>query len=149
MVHEDLDQEGRPVEVIPPWLQGMDDYKEFMVIDIIVVFGRDEWLGEVGVWVSVTVGISLEEDGARSVLSSISGDGERFGEVREMSDGVWQEEFLQQVKGLLTGGGPIPTIILFCEVEEGVSDSGVVGDEPAIEAGEAKEGVYLLDFGGG
>ena len=32
----------------------------------------------------VAVGVGLEEDGARGILRGVSGDGEGFGEVREM-----------------------------------------------------------------
>ena len=40
-------------------------------------------------------------------------------------------------------------VILLSEVEEGASNSRVIGDEPIIEVGEAKEGTHFLDFGGG
>ena len=35
--------------------------------------------------------------------------------------------------------GPIPGEVLLGEVEEGPGDIGVVGDEPAVEVGKAKE----------
>ena len=45
-----------------PRLQGSDDSKEFLIIDVIVLFHRDEQLGEVGARVPFTIGVSLEED---------------------------------------------------------------------------------------
>jgi len=39
--------------------------------------------------------------------------------------------------------------ILFCEVDEGTSDVGVVRDESSVEVGEAKEGAYVLYFSWG
>ena len=62
VVGEDLDREWRAMEVMPPGLQGMDDGKELLVIDIIVLLGRDERLGEVGTGMSITIGISLEKN---------------------------------------------------------------------------------------
>ena len=63
VVSEDLNGKGRSVKVVPSGLQGMDDGKELLVIDIIVLFCRDEQLGEVGAEMPITIGISLEEDG--------------------------------------------------------------------------------------
>ena len=42
MVSEDLYRERGPVEVVPPGFQGMDDGKEFSVIDVVVSFCQGE-----------------------------------------------------------------------------------------------------------
>ena len=42
----------------------------------------------------IAIGVSLEKDGTRGVLRGISGDGERFREVREVEDRVQEEELL-------------------------------------------------------
>ena len=42
VVSEDLDGERGTMKVVSPGLQGMDDGKEFSVIDIVVPFHRDE-----------------------------------------------------------------------------------------------------------
>ena len=47
VVCEDLDGEGRTMEVVSPRLQGVDDSKEFSVIDVVIVFYWDEQLREV------------------------------------------------------------------------------------------------------
>ena len=86
MVSEDLDGEGRSMEVMPPGLQGVDDCEEFLVIDVVVPFCRDEQLGKVGTGVLVTIGVCLEEDSAQGILRGIGGDSEGFGKVREMED---------------------------------------------------------------
>ena len=46
-----------------PRLQGMDNGKELLVVDIIVSFSRDKRLGEIGAWMPFAIGIGLEEDG--------------------------------------------------------------------------------------
>ena len=38
-------------------------------------------------------------------------------------------------------------IVFLDEVQEGADNCGVVGYEPSVEIGEAKEGAYVLDFG--
>ena len=97
----------------------------------------------------VTVGVSLEEDGVRGVLQGISGDGKGLGEVWEVEDGTRQEELLEFIKGLLTSGSPIPTIVFLGEVKEGAGDSRVVRYKPTVEIGKAQEGSYVLNFGRG
>ena len=42
VVRKDLDGEGGSMEVVSPGLQGMDDGKEFSVVDIIVLFYGDK-----------------------------------------------------------------------------------------------------------
>ena len=42
VICEDLDGEGRPVEVVPLGLQCVDDCEELLVIDVIVLFSWDE-----------------------------------------------------------------------------------------------------------
>ena len=42
VISENLYREGRAMEVVAPGFQGMDDRKEFFVVDIMVSFGRRE-----------------------------------------------------------------------------------------------------------
>ena len=86
VVGEDLDGEGRAMEIMSPRLQGMDDDKQLLIIDVVVSFGGDERLQEVGARVPVVIRVSLEEDRARGVLGSVGSDSKRFGEVGEMED---------------------------------------------------------------
>ena len=44
VVYENLYQERRAVEVVMPGFQGTDDREEFLVIDVVVSFGRRERL---------------------------------------------------------------------------------------------------------
>ena len=36
----------------------------------------------------IAIGVGLKEDGARGIFKGISGNGEEFGEVREVEDGA-------------------------------------------------------------
>ena len=76
------------MEVMPPRLQSTDDGKKLLIIDVIILFCWDERLREIGAGMPITIGVGLEEDGAQGVLQSICGNSERFGEVREVEDGV-------------------------------------------------------------
>ena len=139
VVGEDLYGEWGTMEIVAPRFQGADDSKEFAVIDIVIPFSGGEGLREVGAGMPVTVGVSLEENGARHMLRGVRGDGKRGREVREVKDGFGEEETLEGVKGGLTRRGPVPGKILLGEVEEGASDVGIVRDKSSEEIGEAKE----------
>jgi len=91
----------------------------------------------------------LEENSARCVFRGIGGNGKRCREVGEVENWFQQKEGFESVERGLAGGSPIPLEILFCEVDEGMSDIGVVRDESSVEVGEAKEEVYILDFSWG
>ena len=86
VVSKDLDGERRTMEVVSPRFQGTDDGKEFLVINVVVSFSRDEQLREIRTRMPVTVDIGLEEDGVRDILGCISGDSKGFGKVRKVED---------------------------------------------------------------
>lgn len=46
----------------------------------------------------------------------------------------------------MTSGGPVPGKAFLGEVDKGLSEIEVVGNEVTIEVGKAKEGSYVLDF---
>ena len=50
---------------------------------------------------------------------------------------------------MLASRGPISTVVFFCEVKKGSSNSRVVRYESTIEVAKAKKGMYFFDFGGG
>ena len=95
----------------------------------------------------ITIGVGLEEDGARRMFGGVGGDCEGSGEVGEVEDGFGEEKAFEGVERSLAGGGPVPGEILLGEVEEGASDVGVVGDEPAVEVGEPKERANVFHLG--
>ena len=62
----------------------MDNGKEFLVIDVIVLLGGDEQLREVEAGMPVAIRVSLEKDGTGSILQGIGGNGKGFGEIGEV-----------------------------------------------------------------
>jgi len=96
--------------------------------------------------VPVSVGVDLEEDSTGCMFGGISGDGEGCGEVREVENRFQQEKVFERVKRGLASGSPVPLEVFLSEVDEEAGDVRVVGDEPSVEVGKAKEGAYVLDF---
>ena len=96
----------------------------------------------------VAVGVGLEKDGARRVFRGVRGNRERGGEIGEVKDRLREEETFEGVEGGLARRGPVPGEVLLWEVEEGVSDIGVIGNEASVEIGEAKERADIFHLGG-
>ena len=94
VVGEDLYRERGTMEGVAPGFQGANDGEEFTIINIVVPLGGGEGLRQVGTWVPVTIGVGLEEDGARRMFGGIRGDGEGSREVREVKDGFREDEAL-------------------------------------------------------
>jgi len=149
VVGEDLDWEGGAVKVVSKGFESANYGEEFAVIDVVVSFCLRERLGKVGAGVPIAIRVSLEEYSSGRGFRGVGGDGERCGEIREMEDWFRQEKGLEGVEGVLAGRGPVPLEVLFGEVNEGTGNVGIVGDESAVEVGEAKERAYVLDFCGG
>jgi len=55
MVGEDLNRKRGAVAVVLPGLEGMDDGKEFLIVDVMVSFCLEERLREIGAGVPVSV----------------------------------------------------------------------------------------------
>ena len=69
------------MKIVLPGLEGVGDHKQFVVVNVVVAFHKDEELEEIKVGMSVAVGVSLKEDSIRGVLGGISGNGKGFGEI--------------------------------------------------------------------
>ena len=66
-----------------------------------------------------------------------------------MKNGFGEKKAFQGIKGELTRRKPVPSRVLLCKVDKRASNIRVVGNESSIEVGEAKEGMYILDFSQG
>ena len=64
MVGDNGNRVGRSLNILAPFGESEDDCKQFVVIDVIVSFGREEGSREISAGVEVTVGISLEQYGS-------------------------------------------------------------------------------------
>ena len=147
MVGEDLYWEGRAMEIVAPQFQGAEDGEELVIIDIVITLGGREGLQEIGAGVPVAVGVGLEKNSTGRIFRRISGNGERGGEIREVENGLREEETFKRVERGLAGRGPVPQKVFLCKVEERASNVGVVGDEASVEIGEAKERADIFHLG--
>ena len=63
MVSDDGDGVRCSLNILTPFCEGKDDCEQFLVIDVVVPFGRKEGAREVGIGKEITICIILEEDG--------------------------------------------------------------------------------------
>ena len=59
MVGNDGDWMGRSLNILMPFGESEDDYKQFSVIDVIVLFSGKKGAREVGTGMKVAIGITL------------------------------------------------------------------------------------------
>lgn len=71
-------------EIVTPRFQGIDDGKEFLIIDVVVSFSRGKGLEQVETRVPIAVCVGLEKDSTRSILGGISSNHKGGGKVREV-----------------------------------------------------------------
>ena len=64
VVCEDLDCGGGPQEVMAPGVQSLHDGKQFMIIDIVIVFSWPKCLGKVGTGMPIPVDVLLQQHSA-------------------------------------------------------------------------------------
>ena len=82
-------------EVMAPFFQGLDDCKEFSIIDIVVSFSRREGGRTISTRVEVSVKVLLHEYSSRGSERGISHDKEQFGSVRHSDHWCRQEHFFE------------------------------------------------------
>ena len=79
------------LEIVSPMIQGVDNSKEFPIINVIISFCRSEHLRKIGTGVKVSVIILLHEDSSTSQEGSISHNDEGTMDI-------WEAEYQSCLK---------------------------------------------------
>ena len=137
MVGDDGDRMGGPLDILFPFFQCEDHSKEFLIIDVIILFGRDKHLGKIGARVEITIEIILKEDSSSSKEGSIGHDGKRMSNVQDAKDRSGGKGIAKGVEGSLLEWGPIPWLVLSSEKVEGSDNMREIRDKFAIEICES------------
>ena len=64
MIGDEGDGKRSSLEVVFPLSESKDDCKQFLVINIVVLFGEGEHFGEVGTGMKVAIDILLHKNGS-------------------------------------------------------------------------------------
>ncbi|KAG6899325.1 hypothetical protein C0993_011202 [Termitomyces sp. T159_Od127] len=145
VVQVDLDAVQSALEVGLLLLEGFDNGKELLVIDVVVELCGNHRVGvESNRPELVTAGVLLREYTSNGVVRGVTfeDNGERG--VKVVEDGGGGEGLLEEGEYALPPAVPVPWGVLPCEPVEGFGDSGVVINEPAVEIGETKERLHLF-----
>ena len=94
-------------------------------------------MGEIRAGVPFSIRVCLKENSSRGILGGICGDGKWFVEVGGRKDWLFQEFFLELVKGFLTGRSPFPLLVFLCQVNEWVGYAGEIANESLIIIGKS------------
>ena len=74
MVGEQGDRMVCALEIVAPVVQGMDDSKELLIINVIASFSRGECLGQIHTGVKITIIILLHKNSPTSQEGGVSHD---------------------------------------------------------------------------
>jgi hypothetical protein len=105
MVREDCDNMGGAQEVMPPFLQGMDDSEQLAVIDVIVPFCGTQRFGQICTRMQVPIGVPLHQHGPSRSERGIGHDKERGGDIGHGKHRLTGKGVLDGEEGILTGRG--------------------------------------------
>ncbi|KAG6877203.1 hypothetical protein C0993_009442 [Termitomyces sp. T159_Od127] len=126
-------------------LEGFNDGKELLVIDVVVELCRNHQAGvESNGSELITAGVLLQEYTSNGVVGGVALKDNGEGGVEVAEDGGRGEGLLEESEYTLAPAVPVPWGVLPCEPVEGFGDPGVVINEPAVEIGETKEGLHLF-----
>ena len=74
VVSDDSERLSETLQIVPPELDGGDDGKELLVVDLVVALGRRHLAGKEGDWVEESGGLDLGEDGGDGVVGGVGFD---------------------------------------------------------------------------
>jgi len=86
-----------------PMGDGMDNGKEFTVIDLIVTFSRAKGFRKIEAWVIISVVVFLEKNSSHGNKRSIGGNSELLLRVRITKDRGGAEGFFNFTKSIFLG----------------------------------------------
>ena len=146
VVRDNIYGGGRAFQVMSPGGECLEDRQELLVVSIIVQLRSREGAGVKSNGVDLIVRVRDGEDGGDGVVGGVSLYPNRSvgGPVNEHQ--CRGERIFQAEEGLPTVVGEVPRNSFSGEAGERDHDVRVALDEPAVEIGEAKEGLNVLDF---
>jgi len=116
MVIQDLYYVLSSLQDVPPFLQALDDYQEFLVVDFIVHFGSGEALGHEPYQMLLVILAQLGQDGPYDISKCVCFQLNLSVLVRLHKDGGQCDELLKFLKGLLLIFSPSPHLSLLGEL---------------------------------
>ena len=127
-------------EVVVPLLQGLDDHKEFSIIDVIVSFCQREDGRVICTGMEISVRIFLHKYSSRSSEGGIGHDKEGFGGVWHLDHRGRKEHFFKFDKGVVLFLSPMEGNPFLGQIMEWSGECGEVRDELLVEVAKSDEG---------
>ena len=106
------------LEILFPFRESEDDGEEFSIINIIIIFGRGESLGEVDTGMEVTICVFLHEDCSCGEKGGVRHDMESTRDIRDSEDWRSSKDSFKGIKRALVERGPNPRDVFTGESSE-------------------------------
>ena len=114
MVSKESDGMGSSLELMSPMVEGTNDGKQLMIIDVVIPFGWDESLRKVHTGVKIAILVPLHEGSPAGKEGCISHDNEWAMDIRKMEHQGSLEFSQKGVKSSLGVRVPGPRLVLLC-----------------------------------
>ena len=146
VVYHDIYERSRTFQIMTPAGECLKDHQELLIMSIVVQLCSGKGAEVKSNRVDLIVGANDGEDGSNSIARGIS-----LYHDRSIGGPVNKHQcrgkcILQVKKELLTVIREVPENSFMDEVGERDHNVRVALDEPAVEVGEAKEGLNVLDL---
>jgi hypothetical protein len=139
VVSENFSWLGRKFQIVSPMFEGNNDGQEFLVIDLIVHFSREELARVEGNRMQTSFIIILAADSSQSIIRSIWLNDTGLGRVIMVEYRARAEGFLEGIECLLGSRGPFELCILLEQGCQWCCNLGVVLHKASVEICKAQK----------
>ena len=127
-------------EVVLPFLQSLNNSKEFSIIDVVVLFHQGEGGGMISAGVEIPIRVFLHQHSPRGSEGSVCHDEEGFGSIRHLDYWGREECFFEFDKCIVLFLSPPEGNPFFGQVVKWLGECGEVRDELSVKVAESDEG---------
>ena len=133
MVRKNNSCVGRSLNIMPPFLESLNDSQQFSIINFAVPFGGRKHLRNKRAWMSVSVRVQLGQDGSRCIFQCITLNLKWLCLIWYYQHRFTGESFFQVVKCLLAFDRPFKFPVHLQEVVKRSCYFRKSLNEPSIE----------------
>ena len=145
MIGNHIDYVVRRLEIVTPSFESFEDRQQLLVMRVVIQLGASKSLAVEGDWVNVAVIVVKRKYPGDRIIGGVSLNDRIQCQVEMSKNGSRRKSSLEEGKGLLAGGRPIPRHILARKAGEGHRHVRIVDDEMPIKIGESQERLDVLD----
>jgi hypothetical protein len=146
MVSDNVNREGRALQVVPPTLEHFKYCQKLLIVHIIIEFGTGKSSGMKCDWVKFTGSVKRWQDSTEGIVRGVGLHDQRL--VRDPMRQNWgqSESLIEKLEELSALFGKSPRDTFPGKPSEGNCYVRVIVNETTVEIGETEEGLNIFDL---